>query len=593
MKDHIVLSRAQMLTLLTLGISLVALSFLAGGHLKLFLEELKNGQDVAIVETDPEVEQEEKDEEQVINTNPVAIVEDDTLTVSWASINGNTETDFAPQLQAALAEWDQNLLKLFPEFDAYGIGVVHGGPYEGYAVKENIVTTEGMGQSYQHFITLHGPNNRLIVLNKYFLIESSFGPGKMSPLNETHYEKNRDEDGSTFLQELIKQGVTLSNATIASFENLDQDEHYEYLGLTSARYPEKVDTANAVVTSLNNGSKLRLDDDGQRLYTILDNGFVAWYDLQPPFWPASTEEYRTTARVPEVTINNSPVKTTYLKGASGGCGVSYVNIVNPRDVGALKQVGYATKIPAIKIYGPVSYDTEYYADDFARWKQTAGESKTLEEFAALNPFFYYTDTLGRMIEFSSTVVTPAGECGKPVIYLYPEETTDFNVQLFPVGGFTKTEPAYGTGWNVTAQPNGQLINYADGQTYPYLFWEGLGGAYTAPDRYWVVPQQDVHDFLVDTLAKLGLNQQETADFIEFWEPLMQDAAYYKIGFHGTDVMNQIAPLKISQEPESILRVLMDYQELDEPMESKPPRLLPPPARTGFTVIEWGGVLRHY
>ncbi len=593
MKDHITLSRAQVLTALTLGTSLIALAFLTGGQLKSLLEELKNGQNVAITENDQEVNQEEKDEGEVINTNPVTIVGDDTLTISWASINGNTETDFAPQLKYTLRDWDENLLKLLPEFDAFGLGVVHGGPYEGYTVKENIVTTEGMGKGYQHFITLHGPDNRIILLNKYLLIDSDFGPGLMVSLDESYYVKNRDQDGSTFLQVLAKNSVILSNATISSFENLDQDKNYDYLGLTSARYPEKVDTANAVATLLNNGSKLRLDDDGQRLYTILDNGFVAWYDLQPPFWPASTEEYRTAARIPEVTINNSPVKTTYLKGASGGCGVSYVNVVDPQEVGTLKQIGFATNIPAIKIYGPVSYDTEYYADDFARWKQTAGENKTLEDFAAMQPFFYYTDGLGRLTEFSSTMVTPAGECGKPVIYLYPEETVDLNVQLFPVGGFTKTEPAYGSGWNVTAQPNGQLVNHADGQTYSYLFWEGLGGAYSAPDNYWVVAQADIHGFLINTLTKLGLNQQETADFMEFWEPHMEDAPYYKIGFHGTDVMNQIAPLKISQEPDSVLRILMDYEELNEPMESRPPHLLPPPDRSGFTIIEWGGVLRHY
>jgi hypothetical protein len=97
--------------------------------------------------------------------------------------------------------------------------------------------------------------------------------------------------------------------------------------------------------------------------------------------------------------------------------------------------------------------------------------------------------------------------------------------------------------------------------------------------------------LVSTLAKLGLNQKETADFLEFWEPRMQAAPYYQIGFHGTNVMNQLAPLTLSQKADTTIRVLMDYQELSAPIKANPPILPATPARKGFTVIEWGGVIR--
>ncbi|OGL94392.1 hypothetical protein A2239_00355 [Candidatus Uhrbacteria bacterium RIFOXYA2_FULL_40_9] len=195
------------------------------------------------------------------------------------------------------------------------------------------------------------------------------------------------------------------------------------------------------------------------------------------------------------------------------------------------------------------------------------------------------------MKFTNTSVLPAAECGKPVIYLYPEEPTDLTVSIDLKGGMSKSEPLYENGWSVTAYPDGTLTNHADQQTYPYLFWEGSGAFYTPPPTYWVVEQQNVESFLINTLEKLGLNQKETADFLEFWLPRMQDKAYYQIGFHGTSVMNQLAPLTFSTQPKTLVRILMDYQGLDSPIPENPPRLPPTPKRMGFTVIEWGGVLR--
>ena len=47
---------------------------------------------------------------------------------------------------------------------------------------------------------------------------------------------------------------------------------------------------------------------------------------------------------------------------------------------------------------------------------------------------------------------------KPVIYLYPEETTEVTVKLDFKGKLTSTYPAYENGWKVTAQPDGTLTD---------------------------------------------------------------------------------------------------------------------------------------
>jgi hypothetical protein len=55
-------------------------------------------------------------------------------------------------------------------------------------------------------------------------------------------------------------------------------------------------------------------------------------------------------------------------------------------------------------------------------------------------------------------------------------------------------------------------------------------------------------------------------------------------------MNQLAPLTVTPKPDTIIRILMDFKALEkpEPAVGYPIRT---PERKGFTVVEWGGVLR--
>ena len=128
--------------------------------------------------------------------------------------------------------------------------------------------------------------------------------------------------------------------------------------------------------------------------------------------------------------------------------------------------------------------------------------------------------------------------------------------------------------------------------YPYLFWEGRGSSLAgpAPREGFVVARDSVHSFLETSLAKLGLNEKERGDFEEFWEPRMTFAPYYKVQFFGNRVMNEIAPLIITPRPDTVIRILMDYTPLAHPVQIEPQTLVAP-VRDGFTVIEWGGVLR--
>ena len=178
------------------------------------------------------------------------------------------------------------------------------------------------------------------------------------------------------------------------------------------------------------------------------------------------------------------------------------------------------------------------------------------------------------------------ETGKPVIYLYPEQPTDVTVKVDCKGQFTYTYPTYNNGWQVTAYPDGRLVNKADGSEHYYLFWKGNAGANWRFDEGFVVKGEDTERFLINALKTMGLTPREYNDFIVYWLPEMQHNPYNLITF-ATDEYEQLAPLTVTPKPDSILRVHMVYRALNEPVEIKEQKLTPF-ERKGFTVVEWGG-----
>lgn len=175
---------------------------------------------------------------------------------------------------------------------------------------------------------------------------------------------------------------------------------------------------------------------------------------------------------------------------------------------------------------------------------------------------------------------------KPVIYLYPEQVQEVYVQLELDGEFTCTYPEYDNGWKVKAYPDGTLRDQGTGKEYNYLFWEGTSGTEYDLSRGFVVEGKDTAGFLEEKLAYLGLNEKERNEFIVYWLPRMEDNKYNLITFQGEDYTEH-AKLKISPEPDSILRVFMVYKPLDKAINI-PEQELEPFEREGFTVIEWGG-----
>jgi len=179
------------------------------------------------------------------------------------------------------------------------------------------------------------------------------------------------------------------------------------------------------------------------------------------------------------------------------------------------------------------------------------------------------------------------QAGKPVIYLYPTSEQTVSVELDYKGKLTCTYPEYKGQWVVKAKPDGTLTNIADNREYSYLYWEGTYNKKWDMSKGFVVKGKETEKFLQEKLEYLGLTPKEYNEFIVYWLPIMQENEYNLITFAGEEYEN-IAPLKITPKPDSILRVMMVFKPLNKPINVEEQELKPF-IRKGFTVVEWGGI----
>ena len=66
--------------------------------------------------------------------------------------------------------------------------------------------------------------------------------------------------------------------------------------------------------------------------------------------------------------------------------------------------------------------------------------------------------------------------------------------------------------------------------------------------------------------------------------------YFFVTFIPQEENNRLAPLTIDPTPDTVIRVLMYFKPLDTAVRV-PPLDIVTPERTGFVVVEWGGLGR--
>lgn len=300
---------------------------------------------------------------------------------------------------------------------------------------------------------------------------------------------------------------------------------------------------------------------------------------------------------PSITWSDGTVNSTAFNTRLNiGCGQGSMNdnyVLSPEFISSKIQAGFMhnQKTPEYEVFQVVDPSHPLVKTLYENYKigrESESGLLNINDFASKRNHFIWKDKMGNYLLFISTEFQPMAECGKPVIYLYPHRETQVVVRVG--ASITQSEPSYPiSGWKVTAKTNGQLTY--QGSTYPYLFWEGQGVGFY-PDyrnRGTLVKQFELISTLTFHLRQLGLNDRETADFLEFWQPRLPSTPYVRLTWLTTPDMNRLAPLLVSPKPDTTIRIFLEFEGLNSPVSLKP-QTLSAPARRGFTLIEWGGLL---
>jgi len=334
----------------------------------------------------------------------------------------------------------------------------------------------------------------------------------------------------------------------------------------------------------------------------------------------------------------------YNNAFPGGCGASISNPIILKNISDTDLVKIATKDGAdiFKLKDPKHplYKSQY--DRKIDLYLDGGDSKgnktkidgfaeanpdktkpTFEEYVAKNPLIFFKDPFGRVAVLGEYDYLLPGGCGKPVVYLYPSQPTKVSVKFLSNIQLTTDIPKYvaNTGWNVLAKPNGEIKDLQPQYTncdifnsnhigseyakeacrnnnYPYLYWSGNSPAATYPKikNGWIVEKKDLETFLNTRLDQVGLTQKEKSDMLEYWVPYLnnQSGNYFRISFLQTREMNQLAPMQITPTPTKVFRIFLDWDNFENKpnFEIKPQILESLADRTGFTLVEWGGLKKY-
>jgi len=514
------------------------------------------------------------------NTNTIVIPEKPTpITINWLSNSQPIEISKINALFNIKDASSSDNFSNYPQF--YSVGAVSSGPYAGDSLYYFSDTCSVDSCGITGLAIAAPEENKLVIADKY---------SSTDELTPENFNNN-------YYPDIFKLAVHDPNITIpdlAAPETITiKNSAYTAVRTRNAVGAPNNTTATATIGKTSDGldiytptpSQVNINqtDIPDNLDIRLKNSEFVPYELIIPFY--------ADKRVPAITWNDKSVNDVdYSPYSYTGCGNdSYLSEVSiPSSF--LTPAGKTSNGEIIYVYKNSNRaELKNTYDLWNTWSANNNKKPSYSEFLAMRPYIFWIDPFGRTIRWARPDLYGGAECGKPIVYLYPTKAEFVSVKLGNNISVEKSEPAYGKGWNVTAEPNGTLTT-ADGQTYPYLYWDGKGATYPEQTTGFVVARKDVAATFKEKLAQLGLNAKEISDFNDFWLPIVSKSPYALISFVPQAEWSKAAPLAISPAPQTVIRVFMDWKPLSEPIEVAPETLPPTPQRTGFTAVEWGGLL---
>lgn len=432
------------------------------------------------------------------------------------------------------------------------------------------------------------------------------------PLNESAELFERSSDGAVkhiarpSSQATYDPSIDYQSGTFVSTVSEDKTTHYDSLS-----YPKTLKLSSGEVINTDTASLgRRLNDETYKDVTVVplnifgSNKFVR---LERRYIDTQLTAIHYVMQTPfqtEIAFNYFPIDTTFknvdfsngqqtddgisaiVRGCGAGGGVSRADSVSSDQFSVIGKASNGEQLYGIKnpnaslVQKAYEEYVEFYKEDLA---QTV---LTKEEFIAQHAIVAYKTKDGEWLIFTRNSLSPSYGCAKPVVYLYPTVTQRVSVQVG--ADIKKSDPLYPNGgWVVTAQSNG-VISY-DGKNYTSLFWEGPGtGVYPAVTSGVVVRREKALETIKKQLKQQGLTTQEQADFMDYWADKIPRKPFIRLTWFDTAQLNELAPLKINPNPDTIKRIFLDMAGLDRMIKLSPQKLTSF-ERKGFTVVEWGGL----
>ena len=177
---------------------------------------------------------------------------------------------------------------------------------------------------------------------------------------------------------------------------------------------------------------------------------------------------------------------------------------------------------------------------------------------------------------------------KPLLYLYPEETTAITVNFQNEENLTTTYPKFNEEWQVIASPNGDL--YDKNNNYYYgLYWEEKTYNHIDFKEGFYVSKDNAIPFLEEKLSIIGLNAKERNEFIMYWLPILEKNEHNLVYFELTEELQKDNKLLISPQPDTLIRIRIHVKQIAKKENIKEQKLTSY-ERKGFVAVEWGGVI---
>ena len=222
------------------------------------------------------------------------------------------------------------------------------------------------------------------------------------------------------------------------------------------------------------------------------------------------------------------------------------------------------------------------SDDFTR-EEVEDYIKSADEMVGYE--FYYIPTTKE----KGKIPTIIGGYAKPVLYLYPtKDNTKVSVTFEKPWLLTTTYPKFIKSWDVTANKNGDLYD-KNGKYYYGLYWEESGSTKVDFKEGFYVTKDNAIKFLEDKLTTIGLNDKERNEFIMYWLPILEKNGQNLVYFELTKERESYNKLNITPKPDSLLRLAIHVKKVNKKVNIKEQKL-PTFKRSGFTAVEWGGVV---